>query len=180
MCIHSLAIERNMVTSNTLQNDPATWADIEFANMRLFIKAFAKYNNTLGFVFRPAQINETNAVQLAPIVKAGIADLKSYLEDKEYRSIPIGTTLEDNASIRRETQEYLVCASSSTDTTPLADFIGVNNFAWCGASSPSRAGFQDLVTDSSGHFIPVFLAEVCVFQQILSQPMEQNFYTTLY
>lgn len=110
----------------------------------------------------PGHITAENAARSAPIVKAGVADMKHYWSMNDYRMFPVGTTIDDISSIRSQSQNYLACTTSSTDSTPLADFIGINNYAWCGDSSSTRAGFPEFIEDADGHGLPVFLAEVCI------------------
>ena len=110
----------------------------------------------------PGHITAENAARTAPLVKAGVADMKNYWSMSNYRMFPVGTTVDDIAFVRSQAQNYLACKTSSSDSTPLADFIGINNYAWCGDSSSIRAGFPEFIEDADGHSLPVFLAEVSI------------------
>ena len=53
-------------------------------------------------------------------------------------------------------QDYLACGSDQADA---ADFYSLNVYEWCGDSSFDGSGYSELVANSSGLQIPIFISE---------------------
>ena len=53
-------------------------------------------------------------------------------------------------------QNYLACGSDRADA---ADFYSLNVYEWCGESSFDGSGYSELVANSSGLQIPIFISE---------------------
>lgn len=53
-------------------------------------------------------------------------------------------------------QNYLACGSDPKDA---ADFFSLNVYEWCGKSSFSGSGYNQLVANASGLQIPIFISE---------------------
>lgn len=56
---------------------------------------FQQYDNLGGFWIGNEVINTLGGSPSAPYIKAAVADMKSYLSAKGYRSIPIGYSAAD-------------------------------------------------------------------------------------
>ena len=91
----------------------------------------------------------------APYVKAAVADMKSYLSAKGYRSIPIGYSAADIAELRPQLQNYLACSSVATSI----DFFGLNSYEWCGDANYQTSGYSNLQAMAVGYPVPMFMSE---------------------
>jgi hypothetical protein len=119
---------------------------------------FSAYSNTLGFFIGNELVNETPAsTGTAPFLKAAISDLKKYRESKEYRQVPIGSSLADVVPKRKLTQDYLVCRSTYQG---VVDFVGLHSYSWCGDSSLVAAGWDNILDEAREYTQPVFFSEV--------------------
>ena len=113
-----------------------------------------QYDNILGFFAGNEVVNDVNSTIAAPVVKAVIADMKAYRDAMQYREIPIGYS--NNAeSIIDSMADYMDCGNSGV----AADFFGFNRYSWCGDSSMSESGYDQLYEYADGYDIPIFLSE---------------------
>lgn len=120
------------------------------------VDSFADYNNTLGFFAANELVNDEESFQYAPYIKAVTRDIKQYIKAQSYRSIPVGYSAADVASIRYELADYLNCGD---EDDARIDMLGVNDYSWCGASSFSVSGYKEKVADYAGYSLPIFLSE---------------------
>jgi hypothetical protein len=88
-------------------------------------------------------------------MKAAVADMKSYLNLKSYRTIPIGYSVSDIAELRPALQNYLACSSFSS----AIDFFGLNSYEWCGQATYQISEYSILQAMSEGYSIPIFFSE---------------------
>ncbi len=72
----------------------------------------------------------------------------------QYRQIPIGYASTDNSLLSLQ-QSYFDCGNNSI----AADFFGLNDYSWCGDSSFTESGYDQLYASADGYDIPIFLAE---------------------
>jgi hypothetical protein len=136
------------------RKDPE-WTRTQRDGFAQVMDAFQKYDNLLGFFAATEVINDANTTESAAYVKAAIADMKAYRDLMQYRSIPIGYSMADVASLRVLQQDYFNCGDESSS----ADFVGTNMYAWCGNSSMSASGYDQLYDELDGYSIPYFLSE---------------------
>ncbi|KAF2652790.1 glycoside hydrolase family 72 protein [Lophiostoma macrostomum CBS 122681] len=120
------------------------------------VDKFAKYDNTLLFFSGNEVINDDATTSCAPYVKAVTRDIKSYINARGYRSIPVGYSAADVESNRFEMAEYMNCG----DDAVRSDFYAFNDYSWCdGASSFTISGWDKKVQKFSNYSIPLFLSE---------------------
>lgn len=62
----------------------------------------------------------------------------------------------DIPTLRPMLQNYLACGNDPADA---ADFYSLNVYEWCGESSFDGSGYNELVANSSGLQIPIFISE---------------------
>jgi hypothetical protein len=88
------------------------------------VDAFAGYTNTLAFFSGNEVINAANSTAAAPYVKAVTRDMKQYIGERGYRSIPVGYSAADVSSNQYLMGRYMDCG----DTPSRSDFYAINNY----------------------------------------------------
>ncbi|KAF2748898.1 glycoside hydrolase family 72 protein [Sporormia fimetaria CBS 119925] len=119
------------------------------------IDAFAKYDNTLLFFSGNEVINDDATTPSAPFVKAITRDIKSYINARGYRKIPVGYSAADVESNRFEMAQYMNCG----DDAVRSDFFAFNDYSWCDPSSFKTSGWDQKVEKYKNYGIPLFLSE---------------------
>ncbi|EOA90441.1 glycoside hydrolase family 72 protein [Exserohilum turcica Et28A] len=119
------------------------------------VEMFAKYDNTLLFFSGNEVINDDKTTDCAPYVKAVTRDLKSYINARGLRQIPVGYSAADVESNRYEMAAYMNCGDNSTRS----DFFAFNDYSWCDPSSFTTSGWDNKVKKFSNYSLPIFLSE---------------------
>lgn len=135
-------------------NDPQ-WNIELFNRYASVVDTFANYSNVLGFIAGNEVINLANETQAAPFVKAAVRDVKAYIKQKGYRSIPVGYSASDVASVRVAEADYFACGDSDVQ----ADFFATNIYEWCGDSTFQTSGYAARTQEMQNMTIPVFFSE---------------------
>jgi hypothetical protein len=91
------------------------------------IDIFAKYDNTLLFFSANEVLDAPETSFGAPYVKAVNRDMKSYINARKYRNIPVGYSAADVAANRLEMAQYMNCGPDAAR----ADFYAFNDYSWC-------------------------------------------------
>lgn len=136
------------------RNDP-TWTIDLFNRYKEVVDVFANYTNVLGFFAGNEVTNDSNNTDASAFVKAAIRDTKQYIDDQDYRSIPVGYSSSDDAEIRVDIADYFTCG----DDDVRADFYGINMYEWCGKSSFTTSGYAQRTEEFSNITVPVFFSE---------------------
>lgn len=104
-------------------------------------------------------INEESSADSPMYIRAVVRDMKEYIANHVGRSIGVGYSAADVSTLLSDTWSYLNCELSNS-TQSKVDFFGLNVYEWCGDSSFTESGYDDLVDlfgqDTS---IPVFFSE---------------------
>lgn len=119
------------------------------------IDAFQKYSNTLLFFSGNEVINDDATTSCAPFVKAVTRDMKSYINARGYRGIPVGYSAADVDSNRFEMAQYMNCGPDSIRS----DFFAFNDYSWCDPSSFKTSGWDKKVEQYKNYSLPLFLSE---------------------
>lgn len=119
------------------------------------VEMFSKYDNTLLFFSGNEVINDDKTTNCAPYVKAVTRDLKSYMNARGLRKVPVGYSAADVESNRYEMADYMNCG----DDAIRSDFFGFNDYSWCDPSSYNTSGWNIKVEKFSNYSIPIFLSE---------------------
>jgi len=119
------------------------------------VEKFAKYDNTLLFFSANEVINDDATTFCAPYVKALTRDIKSYINARKLRKVPVGYSAADVESNRYEMAEYLNCG----DDAVRSDFYAFNDYSWCDPSTFQTAGWDQKVAKFKDYSIPIFLSE---------------------
>lgn len=119
------------------------------------VEMFAKYDNTLLFFSANEVINDDKTTNCAPYVKAVTRDIKSYMNARGLRKVPVGYSAADVESNRYEMAAYMNCG----DDAIRSDFFGFNDYSWCDPSSYEISGWDQKVAKFSNYSIPIFLSE---------------------
>jgi hypothetical protein len=91
------------------------------------IDAFQKYDNTLLFFSANEVLDKPDSSPTAPYVKAVNRDMKSYINARGYRKIPVGYSAADVTSNRLEMAQYMNCGPDAVRS----DFYAFNDYSWC-------------------------------------------------
>lgn len=125
------------------------------------VEAFKNFPNTLAFFGANEIINDaTNVNSTPPYIRAVQRDLNNYIAKHSTRNIPVGYSAADVREVLASTWEYLQCAinGDSSDLTR-SSFFGLNSYSWCGDSSYTTSGYDQLIDQFKNTSIPVFFSE---------------------
>ncbi|ODV64270.1 glycoside hydrolase family 72 protein [Ascoidea rubescens DSM 1968] len=120
------------------------------------IDAFSSYTNVLGYFAANEVINDDETTNTAPYIKAVVRDLKNYMKSRKYRQVPVGYSAADVEENREEVAAYFNCG---TDEMARSDFLGINDYSWCGESTFKKSGWDKKVKMYENYSIPIFLSE---------------------
>jgi len=119
------------------------------------VDAFQKYDNTLAFFSGNEVINDAPSSAAAPYVKAVTRDIREYIRNRGYRTIPVGYSAADVSDNRLEMAEYMNCGTDDERS----DFFAFNDYSWCDPSSFTQSGWDQKVKNFTGYGLPLFLSE---------------------
>lgn len=132
-----------------------SWNDDLYTRYTQVIDSMAQYTNTLGFFAGNEVTNNDTNTDASAFVKAAVRDMKTYIKQKNYRTIGVGYATSDDAGIRQLVAEYFDCG----DRSQAVDFWGYNIYSWCGDSSYSESGYDQRTAEFANYDVPVFFAE---------------------
>ncbi|CAI6332846.1 unnamed protein product [Periconia digitata] len=118
------------------------------------IDAFANYPNTLLFFSGNEVINDDETSSCAPYIKAVDRDMRSYINARKYRKIPVGYSAADVEENRVEMAQYMNCGPDGARS----DFYAFNDYAWCDPDKTSD-DWEKKAKTFSNYSIPLFLSE---------------------
>lgn len=142
--------------NTTIVQTAPTWTEEQFAAFAQVMDVFQGYDNLAGFWIGNEVINTAAGSPSAPYIKAAVADMKSYMAAKKYRTIPIGYSAADIAELRPMLQNYLACGSHPEQAI---DFFGLNSYEWCGDATYTTSGYANLQQMSETYNLPIFFSE---------------------
>lgn len=141
------------------RSDPSTTYTLAYLKHVLkVVEAFWSYPNVLGFFAGNEIINEESTSEAPSYIRAVVRDMKEYISLHAPRTIGVGYAAADVHTILVDTWNYLDCYLSNSTHSQI-DFFGLNNYEWCGASTYTESGYDDIVSDFAGNNIPVFFSE---------------------
>lgn len=151
-----LVLDVNTPLYSLNQIDPhPSYNDVYLQNVFATIDAFAKYDNTLAFFSGNEVINDAATSAAAPYVKAVTRDIRQYIRNRQYRTIPVGYSAADVPENRLEMAEYMNCGTDDERS----DFFAFNDYSWCDPSSFQKSGWDQKVKNFTGYGLPLFLSE---------------------
>lgn len=119
------------------------------------IDAFQGYDNTLAFFSGNEVINDqVNTTLAAPYVKATTRDMRQYIRQRGYRTIPVGYSAADVSQNRFQLAEYFNCGTDDERS----DFFAFNDYSWCNTNF-QQSGWDQKVKNFTGYGLPLFLSE---------------------
>lgn len=141
------------------RSDPSsTYNEAYLTHVFQVIEAFANYPNTLGFWAANEIINQDSSSGAPAYIRAVVRDMKDYISHNVARSIGVGYAAADVSTLLADTWNYLACEDSSSPSSKI-DFFGLNDYEWCGDSSYTESGYNQLVAMFADASIPVFFSE---------------------
>lgn len=142
-------------TMSISQQHPS-WNTQLFTRYTQVVDAFAKYPNVIGFFVGNEVSNAVSNTDAMAYVKAAARDMKSYIQQKNYRSsLSIGYAADDDATIRANVADYLVCGTPANSI----DMFGFNIYEWCGQSSYETSGYEARTNQFKNYPVPAFFSE---------------------
>lgn len=137
------------------RNDPE-WSVQLQARYQSVVDVMHNYDNVLGFFAGNEVTNNDTNTDASPFVKAAIRDTKAYIKQKNYRTIPVGYSTNDDADTRLPMAQYFCCGS---DDDGRADFYGINMYEWCGDATFQSSGYAARTKEFAGLNVPLFFSE---------------------
>ena len=136
--------------------DPSpSYNDVYLQSIFATIDSFAGYSNTLAFFSGNEVINDGPSSISAPYVKAVTRDMRQYIRNRQYRSIPVGYSAADVSQNRLQMAEYMNCGTDDERS----DFFAFNDYSWCDPSSFQVSGWDQKVQAFKNYGVPIFLSE---------------------
>jgi 1,3-beta-glucanosyltransferase GAS3 len=156
-----MILDVNSPLPNQSLNRGAPWESYNSGYMeRVFqvVEAFHNFNNTLGFFSGNEVINQDSVIEVPGYIRAVTRDIKDFIAARSPRTIPVGYSAADVDTLLSDTWNYLGCEISNSTSSKI-DFFGLNSYSWCGNSSFTDSGYDQLVSQFSNTTIPVFFSE---------------------
>ncbi|KAI9772200.1 MAG: hypothetical protein M1839_002518 [Geoglossum umbratile] len=142
--------------STQINQDDVHWNQTQLSAFTKVLDEFVKFDNTAGVFVGNEIITMANGSDAAPYIKAAVRDIKHYRDSNNMRKIPIGYSAADIAELRPMLQNYLACGSNGSEST---DFFALNAYEWCGASSYTTSGYNQLTKNITGYPVPIYFSE---------------------
>lgn len=138
------------------------WNNVLYNRYTSVIDIMHNYTNLLGFVLGDDVVNGVGTNDSGPYVKAAVRDMKAYIRQKDYRSIPVGyvnsvlqgPAVAEVSTAAKDIWQYLNCGDKGDNI----DFWGANIVDWCKGSSFTISGYSNATSELSAYSVPVFLA----------------------
>ncbi|KAE8144691.1 Glucanosyltransferase-domain-containing protein [Aspergillus avenaceus] len=142
-------------SESIIRNDPKWDVDL-YSRYTSVIDAFANYTNVIGFFAGNEVANSKNNTDSIAFVKAAVRDVKKYIKAKDYReSLLVGYATDDDAEVRANLKDYLVCGDKDTQI----DMFGYNIYEWCGDSTFEKSGYKERTKEFEDYPVPAFFSE---------------------
>lgn len=145
----------------TIQSNNPVWNDALYDRFTSVIDAMHNYTNLLGFIVGDNAVKGLDARGSGPYVKAAVRDMKGYIQQKGYRSIPIGYVSDVVTSASADVDssvinavDFLTCGNISESI----DFFGANGGTFCQDSTFTDSGYKSMTNAFASYPIPKFLA----------------------
>ncbi|KEF57409.1 1,3-beta-glucanosyltransferase gel1 [Exophiala aquamarina CBS 119918] len=136
-------------------NPGPSYNAVYLQNIFATIDKFQKYTNTLAFFSGNEVINDPETSITAPYIKAVTRDIRQYIRNRGYRTIPVGYSAADVSENRMEMAQYMNCGTDDERS----DFFAFNDYSWCSPSSFTVSGWDQKVKNFTGYGLPIFLSE---------------------
>lgn len=151
-----LVLDVNTPKYSLNRADPnPSYNDVYLQSLFATVDAFQGYDNTLAFFSGNEVVNDAPSSAAAPYVKAVTRDLREYIRNRGYRTIPVGYSAADVSENRLEMAEYMNCGTDDQRS----DFFAFNDYSWCDPSSFTESGWDQKVKNFTGYGLPLFLSE---------------------
>ncbi|KAG7664177.1 gel1 [[Candida] subhashii] len=143
-------------SSITRQNASCSYNTDYLQEVFASVQEFAKYDNTLGFFAGNEVINDADSLDAAPYVKAVVRDIKTFLKNRNLRTIPVGYSAASVVEYRLPAALYFNCGD---DELARIDMYGINDYSWCGDASMTTSQYSIEMSDFANYTVPIFFSE---------------------
>ncbi|KAG0655432.1 hypothetical protein C6P44_000349 [Monosporozyma unispora] len=137
----------------SINRDNPNWDITIWERYKAVIDSMNSYRNVLGFFAGNEVTNDKSNTDASAFVKAAVRDSKNYIEEKNYRRIPVGYSTNDDIETRSSLSKYFICGDVK------ADFYGINMYEWCGYSSFEISGYKERTQEFKNYPVPIFFSE---------------------
>lgn len=137
----------------SINRDNPIWDVTIWNRYRQVIDAMHPYSNILGFFAGNEVTNDKTNTEASAFVKAAVRDTKAYIENNNYRKIPVGYSTNDDMETRNSLSKYFICGDTKVD------FYGINMYEWCGYSSFEISGYKERTQEFKNYPVPIFFSE---------------------
>ncbi|KAK1754620.1 Glucanosyltransferase-domain-containing protein [Echria macrotheca] len=155
--VNSPLVGESLTSFNPWESYYASYLNRTFA----VVEAFKNYPNTLAFFSGNEVINnEETGATVPPYSRAVTRDVKNYVKNHCDRPIPVGYSAADVRDVLFDTFNYFQCLEDGkTDDLSHGDIFALNSYSWCGDSSFTKSGYDQLVAGFKGSSVPIFYSE---------------------
>lgn len=159
-----MLIDVNSPLSGESINSESPWESYYAAYLnRTFaiVDNFKNYPNLLGFFSGNEVISNVKQGGTAPpYIRAVTRDLKQYIKNHADRAIPVGYSAADVRDVLEDSWNYFQCSiDGEDDNMSRADMFALNSYSWCGNSTFTESGYDQLVAMFKSSAVPVFYSE---------------------
>lgn len=140
---------------DSVNRESPSWDLSLYDQYTAVVDEFVQYPNVLGFFAGNEVTNDNTNTDASPFVKAAVRDMKAYIKEKGYRSIPVGYSSNDDENTRVPMADYFACGDSDVKV----DFYGINMYEWCGDATFQDSGYADRTKDFANLSVPIFFSE---------------------
>lgn len=137
----------------SINRDTPNWDITIWERYKDVIDAMNRYPNVLGFFAGNEVTNDKDNTEASAFVKAAVRDTKNYIKERNYRTIPVGYSTNDDIETRGSLSKYFICGDVKVD------FYGINMYEWCGYSSFEISGYKERTQEFKNYPVPIFFSE---------------------
>ena len=142
--------------STSINRDSPSWDATLYERYTSVVYTLQNYTNLICFFAGNEFVNNATNANAMPFVKAAVRDMKSYIKQKNYRTMGVGYAADDDATIRDQVRQFMNCGPSEDSI----DFFGYNIYSWCGNdSSFELSGYSARTAEFQNYSVPAFFAE---------------------
>lgn len=130
------------------------WTTETFDAVTPIVDEFAAYFNTFGFYAGQGNTQSIEGTADLPFPLAAARDIKNYIQQNQYRALPVGYAAQAGPTLD-SVATYINCEPGQ----PSVDFFAFAQYSWCGASTYTQSGYEELTTSFGSYSLPILFYE---------------------
>jgi hypothetical protein len=131
------------------------WSHELYTRYTALIDSFQIYSNVLGVLIGTDVVQSPKTTDALPFLKAAVRDVKTYINQKKYRNIPVGYSGGFGTTVDMMLADFLACGKE----IETIDFLGFKNYNWCGKSTFAASRYDEAINTYKGYPRPVIISE---------------------